>query len=84
MSEWPGLRGALFPDGWARHGAWPNLASSRASSPLMVQYDRGDHLFTPEGMLAAHERIASLYAQAGQPDAYEGRFYAAGPAGWSG
>ncbi len=62
----------FFPEGWARHGDWPDLAASRAPSPLMVQYNRDDHLFTPKGMRAAHERIASLYARADRPDAYEG------------
>jgi hypothetical protein len=66
----------FFPDAWAYHGDWPDLAASRAPSPLMVHYDRDDHLFTPEGMQAAHERISGLYTQAGRPDAYyDGRFY---------
>lgn len=65
----------FFPDGWARHGDWPDLAACRAPSPLMVQYDRDDHLFTPDGMQGAHERLAELYAKAGGPEAYEGRFY---------
>jgi hypothetical protein len=41
----------------------------------MVQYDRDDHLFTPEGMQSAHRRIADLYAEAGGPGEYDGRFY---------
>lgn len=65
----------FFPDGWARYGDWPDLASCRAPSPLMVQYDRDDHLFTPEGMQSAHERIVDLYAEAGNLEEYEGRFY---------
>lgn len=65
----------FFPDGWARHGDWPDLAACRAPSPLMVQYDRDDHLFTPEGMQSAHRRIADLYAEAGGPGEYDGRFY---------
>ena len=41
----------------------------------MVQYDRGDHLFTLGGMEAAHGRIAAHYAQAGTPGAHDGRSY---------
>lgn len=65
----------FFPHGWAREGDWPDLAASRAPAPLLVQYDRDDHLFTPEGMRAAHARIAAQYRDAGAPDAYTGTFY---------
>jgi dienelactone hydrolase len=65
----------LFPRGWARHGDWPDLAACRAPSPLLVQYDRDDHLFTLTGMHAAHERIAAHYGSIGRPDAYDGQFY---------
>ena len=36
----------LFPFGWARYGDWPDLAACRAPSPLLVQYDLEDELFT--------------------------------------
>lgn len=65
----------FFPHGLARLGDWPDLAACRAPSPLLVQYDRGDHLFTPEGMRAAHRRITDRYHEAGDPDAYVGEFY---------
>jgi dienelactone hydrolase len=65
----------FFPHGWARHGDWPDLAACRAPSPLLVQYDRHDHLFTEEGMRAAHRRIAGHYRGAGRPEAYTGQFY---------
>lgn len=65
----------FFPDGWARYGDWPDLAACRAPSPLMVQYDRDDHLFPIEGMKAAHERLASHYRAAHHTEAYEGQFY---------
>lgn len=65
----------FFPDGWARCGDWPDLAACRAPSPLMVQYNRGDHLFPVEGMDEAHARLASHYQAAGHPEAYEGQFY---------
>ena len=65
----------LFPYGWARAGDWPDLAACRAPSPLLVQYDLEDELFTPPGMRDAHTRLASHYQHAGQPTAYTGEFY---------
>jgi len=65
----------FFPQGWGRHGDWTDLAACRAPSPLLVQYDRDDGLFTPEGMEAAHRRLAAHYESVGRPEAYEGRFY---------
>lgn len=65
----------LFPFGWARHGDWPDLAACRAPSPLLVQYDLDDELFTPEGMAAAHRRLTAIFASVGAPDAYSGQFY---------
>ncbi len=65
----------FFPAGWARHGDWPDLAACRAPSPLMVQYDLEDPLFTVEGMRAAHERIAGHYRSVGAPENYVGEFY---------
>jgi dienelactone hydrolase len=65
----------LFPFGWARHGDWPDIAACRAPSPLLVQYDLEDHLFTEAGMRDAHARLQAHYARVGQPDAYTGQFY---------
>jgi dienelactone hydrolase len=65
----------FFPLGWARYGDWSDLTACRAPSPLLVQYDLEDPLFTLEGMRAAHERIAAHYASVGQPQAYTGQFY---------
>ncbi len=48
----------LFPPGLMSLGDWPDLASCRAPSPLAVQYCRDDELFSLEGMVRAHERIA--------------------------
>lgn len=62
----------FFPAGWARHSDWPDLAAARAPSPLLVQYDTEDPLFTPEGMRAAHAKLQQAYGDAGT---YEGRFY---------
>lgn len=65
----------LFPHGWARHGDWSDLAASRAPTPLLVQYDLEDDLFTKEGMQVAHERIALHYKNAGHAEHYVGEFY---------
>ena len=65
----------LFPFGWARHGDWPDIAASRAPSPLLVQYDLQDHLFTETGMHDAHVRLQDHYARVGRPKAYTGQFY---------
>lgn len=68
----------LLPSGWARHGDWPDLAACRAPSPLLVQYDQEDNLFTPAGMQAAHLRLAQHYAAVGAPESYRGEFYPGG------
>ena len=65
----------FFPPGLARLGDWPDLAASRAPSPLLVQYDRDDAIFTLDGMRAADAALAAHYRQAGRPDAYVGEFY---------
>ncbi len=65
----------FFPSGWARYGDWPDLAACRAPSPLLVQYDLEDPLFTLEGMRAADERLKGLFAGVGHPEAYTGLFY---------
>ena len=65
----------LFPSLWSREGDWPDIAACRAPSPLLVQYDLEDQLFTLEGMQAAHARLQAHYAGVGQPGAYTGQFY---------
>jgi dienelactone hydrolase len=65
----------LYPYGLARYMDWPDLAACRAPSPLLVQYDTEDDLFTLEGMQAAHDRIADHFAHVGAPHAYAGQFY---------
>jgi dienelactone hydrolase len=65
----------FFPNGWARHGDWSDLAASRAPMPLLVQYDLDDDLFTPEGMRAADARLSAHYTGVGAPKAYWGEFY---------
>jgi dienelactone hydrolase len=65
----------FFPFQWARYGDWPDLAACRAPSPLLVQYDLDDTLFTLEGMHAADARLALHYQSVGHPEAYTGQFY---------
>jgi dienelactone hydrolase len=65
----------MFPYGWARYGDWPDLAACRAPSPLLVQYDIEDELFTEAGMRDAHKRIAAHYASVNAPQHYVGEFY---------
>jgi dienelactone hydrolase len=61
----------LFPAGVPEVADWPQLVGCRPESPLLVQYNRADRLFTPEGMAAADEQ---LRATAGRYTAewYEG------------
>jgi dienelactone hydrolase len=65
----------LFPTGWCRHGDWSDLVGCRAPSPLLVQYDREDPLFTMAGMKAADRRLKAHYRQAGAVNNYRGEFY---------
>lgn len=83
MSSYPGLLDhniechtwMFFPPGWARYGDWPDLVACQAPAPLLVQYDRDDDLFTPNGMQAAHDRLKLHYSNAGVPEAYSGQFF---------
>jgi dienelactone hydrolase len=65
----------FFPFTWARYGDWPDLAACRAPSPLLVQYDLADNLFTVDGMQAADRRLTGHYQSVGHPEAYLGQFY---------
>ncbi len=65
----------LYPESWARFGDWPDIAACRAPSPLVVQYDRDDALFTMAGMEAAHVKLTQHYANVGASRAYVGQFY---------
>jgi len=65
----------FFPSDWAQSGDWPDLAACRAPSPLLVQYDSDDSLFTMGGMKDADRHLQALYAKVGAPDAYRGEFY---------
>jgi dienelactone hydrolase len=62
----------LFPANLRAHGDWPDLAASRAPSPLLVQYLLDDALFPRAGMEAAHRRLTERY---GSSENYVGEFY---------
>jgi dienelactone hydrolase len=65
----------FFPHGWARYGDWTDLAAARAPSPLLVQYNLQDEIFSEAGMRQADERLAGHYRSLGAPDNYRGEFY---------
>ncbi|MGW3510077.1 dienelactone hydrolase family protein [Streptomyces sp. NPDC000994] len=68
----------LFPAEWPSHGDWPDLVGCRPTSPLLVQYNREDELFTAAGTEAAHHRLQLLYRRAGNPHGYAGQFFDGG------
>jgi dienelactone hydrolase len=65
----------LFPPAWGRYGDWPDIAACRAPSPLLVQNDLEDALYTVAGMRESHRRIAAHYRSLGAPANYVGEFY---------
>ncbi len=65
----------FFPHSWPRYGDWTDLAAARAPSPLLVQYDLQDELFSEEGMRAADARLADHFRSVGAPENYRGEFY---------
>jgi dienelactone hydrolase len=65
----------FFPTGWPRHGDWTDLAAARAPSPMLVQYDLQDELFSEAGMRAADKRLAEHYRSVGAAQNYRGDFY---------
>jgi dienelactone hydrolase len=65
----------LFPAGWSVEGDWPDLASSAAPAPLLVQYLLDDEQFTEQGMRGADARMVACYARSGATENYEGQFY---------
>lgn len=64
-----------FLPGLHRLMDFPDLAALAAPRALLVQQCRQDRLFPPEGMTAAVDRIAEVYAAARCPRQFEGRFY---------
>jgi len=65
----------FFPHNWPRYGDWTDLTAARAPSPLLVQYDLEDNLFSVEGMRAADERLTRHFHSVGAAQNYRGEFY---------
>lgn len=53
----------------------PDIIALRAPSPLMVQYNEEDELFTSEGQHEADRKIAKIYSKMGHRNNYVGKFY---------
>ena len=53
----------------------PDVIALRTPSPLMVQFNEEDELFTYTGQHEADRKITEIYSKAGQPSNYLGRFY---------
>lgn len=83
MSTWEGLLDhnvklhawGFFPHGLSTQCDWTDIAACRAPSPLLVQNNNEDGLFTMAGMRAAHRRLQQRYREAGAPRQYTGTFY---------
>jgi dienelactone hydrolase len=65
----------FFPHDWPRYGDWTDLTAARAPSPLLVQYNINDELFSEEGMREADERLAGHFRSVGAEQNYRGEFY---------
>ena len=61
--------------GLHRHLDWPDLAGMAAPRGLLVLQCAQDGLFPPEGMRESVEKIETLFAKAGCPDQFTGRFH---------
>ena len=61
----------LIP-GIYRHMDHPDIASLAMPKPLLVINGIQDPLFEPDGVRAAHEKLAKCYAKAGVPDHFKG------------
>lgn len=53
----------------------PDVIALRAPSPLLVQYNEEDELFTIEGQKEANRKLAEIYTRIGSPQNYAGRLY---------
>ena len=56
----------------------PDLLSLSGGVPQMVQYREQDPLFALDGQRESHEKLRRIYGKMGQPELYNGRFYAGG------
>jgi len=53
----------------------PDLIALRAPTPVMVQYNEDDELFTSEGQRDADRKIAEIYTKMNSRNNYVGKFY---------
>jgi hypothetical protein len=53
----------------------PDLASLHGPSPLLVQGDHDDELWTLAGQEQADEKLKAVYSRMGAPDCYQGLMY---------
>lgn len=65
----------LYPPALARTGDWPDVVARRFSSPVLVQYDEDDDIFSRHGMHAADEKLREAFACSPFPGNYRGEFY---------
>ncbi len=64
-----------FIPGIHAHLDLPDIVGLRAPLPLLVQQCRQDGLFPLAGMEESLEKLSAIYRKAGQPEAFQGRFY---------
>ncbi len=64
-----------FLPGMTRHFDLPDLAGCVAPRPLLVQYCSQDELYPLDGMELSLARLQDIYARAGVPERFRGRFY---------
>ena len=58
-----------------RYMDFPEILGLRVPLPTMTLNDIDDELYTMDGMTRADQILKEVYAKAGAPDRYEGRFY---------
>ena len=65
----------LYVPGISKYLDMPDIISLRVPSPLMVQYDIDDDLYTLKGQKDADKRLTAIYKKSGFSGNYSGRFY---------
>ncbi|MGA0557255.1 hypothetical protein ACO2Q8_11425 [Larkinella sp. VNQ87] len=67
-----------YVPGLPRYLDFPEILGLRVPLPTLTQNNRQDELYTLPEMEAADQQLRAIYAKAGVPDRYEGRFYDGG------
>ena len=65
----------LYPPALASAGDWTDVVARRFSSPVLVQYDEDDPLYSPEGMRDADGKLREAFAGSPFPGNYRAEFY---------